>query len=90
MQVTNIVVTMLRFSTHQILQSIFKVPRVVFLGLFSWLIIHWTLRLDSQITELYLQGLFYIFLLGIVGIVATALESNLVLVNPKRANNPHF
>ena len=61
-----------------------KVPRVVFLGLFSWLIIHWTLRLDSQITEFILAGLFYIFLLGIVGIVATALESNLVLVDPAR------
>lgn len=61
-----------------------KVPRVVFLGLFSWLIIHWTLRLDSQITEFVFAGLFYILLLGIVGIVATALESNLVLVDPAR------
>ena len=61
-----------------------KVPRVVFLGLFSWLIIHWTLRLDSQIVEFILAGLIYIILLGIVGIVATALESNLVLVDPAR------
>jgi hypothetical protein len=61
-----------------------KVPRVVFLGLFSWLIIHWTLRLDSIIVEFTLSGLFYILLLGIVGIVTTALESNLVLVDPAR------
>ena len=61
-----------------------KVPRVVFLGLFSWLIIHWTLRLDSQIAEFIFAGLFYILLLGIVGIIATALESNLVLVDPAR------
>ena len=61
-----------------------KVPRVVFLGLFSWLIIHWTLRLDSVIIEFVLSGLFYILLLGVVGIVATALESNLVLVDPAR------
>ena len=61
-----------------------KVPRVVFLGLFSWLIIHWTLRLDSIIVEFALSGLFYILLLGIVGIVTTALESNLVLVDPAR------
>ena len=61
-----------------------KVPRVVFLGLFSWLIIHWTLRLDSLMTEFILAGLFYVLLLGIVGIVATALESNLVLVAPAR------
>ena len=60
------------------------VPRVVFLGLFSWLIIHWTLRLDSLMTEFILAGLFYVLLLGIVGIVATALESNLVLVDPAR------
>ena len=61
-----------------------KVPRVVFLGLFSWLIIHWTLRLDSLMTEFILAGLIYVLLLGIVGIVATALESNLVLVDPAR------
>ena len=61
-----------------------KVPRVVFLGLFSWLIIHWTLRLDSLIAEFILAGLFYVLLLGIVGIVANALESNLVLVDPAR------
>ena len=61
-----------------------KVPRVVFLGLFSWLIIHWTLRLDSVVIEFTLSGLFYILLLGIVGIVTTALESNLVLVDPAR------
>tara|TARA_B100001113_G_scaffold108412_1_gene87897 strand:- start:8250 stop:9410 length:1161 start_codon:yes stop_codon:yes gene_type:complete len=61
-----------------------KVPRVVFLGLFSWLIIHWTLRLDSLMAEFILAGLFYVLLLGIVGIVATALESNLVLVDPAR------
>lgn len=61
-----------------------KVPRVVFLGLFSWLIIHWTLRLDSLMAEFILAGLFYVLLLGVVGIVATALESNLVLVDPAR------
>ena len=61
-----------------------KVPRVVFLGLFSWLIIHWTLRLDSLMAEFTLAGLFYVLLLGVVGIVATALESNLVLVDPAR------
>ena len=61
-----------------------KVPRVVFLGLFSWLIIHWTLRLDSLMAEFIIAGLFYIILLGVVGIVATALESNLVVVDPAR------
>ncbi|MAK97076.1 MAG: hypothetical protein CL996_06245 [Euryarchaeota archaeon] len=61
-----------------------KVPRVVFLGLFSWLIIHWTLRLDDFLVEFILSGLFYILLLGVVGIVATALESNLVLVDPAK------
>lgn len=61
-----------------------RVPRVVFLGLFSWLIIHWTLRLDSIILEFVVAGVFYILLLSVVGIVATALESNLVLVDPAR------
>lgn len=62
----------------------YKVPRVVFLGLFSWLIINWTLRLENPLVEFALSGLFYILLLGIVGIVTTALESNLVLVDPAR------
>ena len=61
-----------------------RVPRVVFLGLFSWLIIHWTLRLDSIIAEFTIAGVFYILLLSIVGIITTALESNLVLVDPAR------
>ena len=34
--------------------------------------------------EFILSGLFYILLLGVVGIVATALESNLVLVDPAK------
>ena len=61
-----------------------NVPRVVFIGLFSWLIIHWTLRLDSILVEFLVSGIFYIFLLGVVGIITTALESNLIIVDPAR------
>ena len=61
-----------------------NVPRVVFIGLFSWLIIHWMLRLDSIVYEFLISGLFYITLLGIVGIITTALESNLIIVDPAR------
>ncbi len=60
------------------------VPRVVFLGLFAWLIIHWTLRLDSWWIELLLSSIFYVLLLGVVGIITTALESDLVLVDPAK------
>jgi hypothetical protein len=62
----------------------YKVPRVVFLGLFTWLIIHWILRLDSWIIELVISSLLYSLLLGVVGIVTTALEADLVLVDPSR------
>jgi len=61
-----------------------NVPRVVFIGLFSWLIIHWILRLDSVFYEFLIAGVFYILLLGIVGIITTALESNLIIVDPAR------
>jgi len=61
-----------------------KVPRVVFLGLFTWLIIHWILRLDSWVLELVISSLLYCLLLGIIGIVTTALEADLVLVDPSR------
>ncbi len=71
-------------DTSNIAVHFHHVPRVVFLGLFSWLIIHWTLRLDTILLEFALSGLFYILLVGIVGIVTTALESNLVLVDPAR------
>ena len=39
-----------------------KVPRSVFLGLFAWLIIHWTLRVESVFVEVGLSSLLYIFL----------------------------
>lgn len=61
-----------------------NVPRVVFIGLFSWLIIHWILRLDSLFNEFLIAGIIYIILLAVVGIVTTALESNLIIVDPAR------
>ncbi|MDP6869802.1 MAG: hypothetical protein QGI21_03400 [Candidatus Poseidoniaceae archaeon] len=72
------------FDTSNIIIHFHHVPRVVFLGLFAWLIIHWTLRLDDVLIELLLSGVLYILLLGIVGIITTALESDLVLVDPAR------
>ena len=72
------------FDASNIVVHFHQVPRVVFLGLFAWLIIHWILRLDDLIIELLLSGLLYIFLLGTVGIITTALEADLVLVDPSR------
>ena len=60
-----------------------KVPRVVF---WDFLMVDHPLDITPRflMTEFILAGLFYVLLLGIVGIVATALESNLVLVDPAR------
>ena len=58
-----------------------KVPRGVFLGLFAWLIVHWLLQLDDWWIEIVISSLLYIVLLGTIGIISTALESDLVLAD---------
>ena len=72
------------FDASNIAFHFHKVPRVVFLGLFTWLIIHWILRLDSWVVELVISSLLYSLLLGIIGIISTALEADLVLVDPAK------
>ena len=58
-----------------------KVPRSVFLGLFAWLIIHWTLRVDSVFVEVGLSSLLYIFLLAFIGTLSDALETDLAFAD---------
>ena len=67
------------FSQH--LTRFHKVPRGVFLGLFAWLIVHWLLQLDDWWIEIVISSLLYIVLLGTIGIISTALESDLVLAD---------
>lgn len=67
------------FSQH--LTRFHKVPRGVFLGLFAWLIVHWVFQLDDWWVEMIFSSLLYIVLLGTIGIISTALESDLVLAD---------
>lgn len=71
-------------ETSNMAVHFYKVPRVVFLGLFAWLIIHWMFRLETGFIEIILASVLYIFMLGVIGIITTALESDLVLVDPSK------
>jgi hypothetical protein len=75
----SIVSNVSEFSQH--LTRFHKVPRGVFLGLFAWLIVHWLLQLDDWWIEIVISSLLYIVLLGTIGIISTALESDLVLAD---------
>lgn len=70
------------FSQHVIHFN--HVPQGAFLGLFAWLMVHWTFDLDSWGIEiLYSTGL-YIVLLGALGVLNAAFESDLVFVDPSK------
>ena len=70
-----------REELSQHLVRFHKVPQGVFLGLFAWLIVHWIFQLDSLIIEIIISSFLYIILLGTIGIISTALESDLVLAD---------
>lgn len=61
-------------------------PRLAFLGLFAWLIIHWALRLNHFGLELVITTVLYVVLLAVVGVVTAALETDLVWADPATAN----
>ena len=58
-----------------------KVPRSVFLGLFAWLIIHWTIRVESIFIEFAISSILYIFLLAFIGTLSDALETDLAFAD---------
>jgi hypothetical protein len=60
------------------------VPQGAFLGLFAWLIVHWTFNLDSWVMELGVATGLYIVLLGALSVMNTAFESDLVFVDPAK------
>ena len=70
------------FSNHVIHFN--NVPQGAFLGLFAWLIVHWVFKLDSIAIELAIASLLYIIMLGILGVLNTAFESDLVFVDPAK------
>ncbi len=70
------------FSQHVVHFS--QVPQGTFLGLFAWLMVHWALKIDSFGLELSLAAGFYIILLGVLSVLNTAFESDLVFVDPSK------
>jgi len=70
------------FSNHVIHFN--YVPQGAFLGLFAWLIVHWIFNFDSWGIELAISAFLYIILLGGLGVLNTAFESDLVFVDPAK------
>ncbi|MDG1546473.1 MAG: hypothetical protein P8Q55_03690 [Candidatus Poseidoniaceae archaeon] len=70
------------FSQHVV--HFAQVPQGTFLGLFAWLMVHWTLKTDSFWVELSIAVGLYIFLLGILSVINNAFESDLVFVDPSK------
>tara|TARA_B100001250_G_C19792340_1_gene787107 strand:+ start:983 stop:2134 length:1152 start_codon:yes stop_codon:yes gene_type:complete len=70
------------FSNHVIHFN--YVPQGAFLGLFAWLIVHWIFKFDSTTMELIIASGLYIIMLGILGVLNTAFESDLVFVDPAK------
>lgn len=70
------------FSQHVIHFN--HVPQGAFLGLFAWLIVHWTLNLESWGLEILFSTGLYIILLGVLGVLNAAFESDLVFVDPSK------
>ncbi|MBT59954.1 MAG: hypothetical protein CMA63_00185 [Euryarchaeota archaeon] len=60
------------------------VPQGAFLGLFAWLIVHWTLNLESWGLEIIFSSGLYIILLGLLGVLNAAFEADLVFVDPSK------
>lgn len=70
------------FSQHVIHFN--HVPQGAFLGLFAWLMVHWTFDLDSWGIEILFSTGLYIILLGALGVLNAAFESDLVFVDPSK------
>jgi hypothetical protein len=70
------------FSQHVV--HFAQVPQGTFLGLFAWLIVHWTFKTGSFWIELSISAGLYIILLGILSVLNTAFESDLVFVDPSK------
>lgn len=70
------------FSQHVVHFS--QVPQGTFLGLFAWLMVHWTLKIESFWIEISIAAGLYIILLGVLSVLNTAFESDLVFVDPSK------
>ena len=62
--------------------SFHRIPRASFLGMFAWLMVHWSLATESIWLELFFSGLLYLALLSIIEVVSNALDAELVFADP--------
>ena len=63
-----------------------RAPRLAFLGLFAWLVVLWTFRIDSTGIQALLAILLYVVLLALVGVLGAAFETDLVFADPANAS----
>ena len=71
---------------HQGLVSFHRMPRSVFLGLFAWLIVHWTLRADTLWIELLISGVIYLVMLSVLEVISNAIAAELVFADASRSS----
>ena len=63
-----------------------RAPRLAFLGLFAWLVVLWTFRIDSTGFQALIAILLYVVLLALVGVLGAAFETDLVFADPANAS----
>lgn len=63
-----------------------RAPRLAFLGLFAWLVILWTFRIDQVGIQALVAILLYVVLLALVGVLGAAFETDLVFADPANAS----
>jgi len=70
---------------RQDLVSFHRMPRSVFLGLFAWLIVHWSLRSDFWL-ELLISGVIYLVMLSVLEVISNAIAAELVFADASRTS----
>ncbi len=71
---------------RQDLVSFHRMPRSVFLGLFAWLIVHWTLRSDSFWMGFLVAGVVYLVMLSVLEVISNAIAAELVFADASRTS----
>ena len=70
---------------RQDLVSFHRMPRSVFLGLFAWLIVHWSLRSDFWV-EFLISGVIYLVMLSVLEVISNAIAAELVFADASRTS----
>ena len=70
---------------RQDLVSFHRMPRSVFLGLFAWLIVHWSLRSDFWV-EFLISGIIYLVMLSVLEVISNAIAAELVFADASRTS----